>query len=521
VFQITNVASGNTQGTIQYQASGSTDFVLDNQGSGSGGVIAFMQAGSERMRIDSSGNLGIGTSSPAQKLDLGGAAQIFFSNPNAGNLISNNNYVNIGQLFSSGGPYMGYGAKGSTTVPSGYVSATTVGIGRAAIDLGEGGGGVFRVFTGASETTTVGSPLVNMVERMRLDSSGNLGIGTTSPADMLDVKGNARVGQGQIVADSTVSTFGIYAGVLASSGNAQLQFYGKSVSNTGATYELARISGGSFGTFGIDGGLSFSTALNNGSNVLTLSERMRLDASGNLGVGATSPSTYGKLAVNSTAAAGANVAITKENSGTANQNGQVLYFNNSHPSATARNANVVAGQIIWQFSQPSSGALQYAGEIAVLSDAQGGTSSASSLNLYSSGGRGLIIDSGTFVTMPAYGAGTATFSASGVISSVSDETWKVKDGVPTDPDIMLKKLEPGYWYYNEEKAPIFGAERQLGFYAQNVNAAIGPEAAPTPEEGKPWGYYDRSVLAITVMSLQKALATIETLTARITALETA
>jgi hypothetical protein len=136
------------------------------------------------------------------------------------------------------------------------------------------------------------------------------------------------------------------------------------------------------------------------------------------------------------------------------------------------------------------------------------------------------------ITMSAYGVGTATFSATGVISSVSDETWKIKDGVPTDPDAMLKKLEPGYWYYNDEKKESYGSDRQLGFYAQNVNAAIGPEAAPEPTTStnvdsdgnettttRPWGYYDRSVLAITVMSLQKALATIEFLTARITALE--
>jgi hypothetical protein len=119
----------------------------------------------------------------------------------------------------------------------------------------------------------------------------NLGIGVTSPSDMLDVKGNARVGQGQVVATSTVGTVGIYSGISSGSGNAQLKFFGKSVDNTGLTYELGRISGGSFGTYGIDGGLSFSTALNNGSNVLTLSERMRLNASGNLGIGTTAPTS--------------------------------------------------------------------------------------------------------------------------------------------------------------------------------------------------------------------------------------
>jgi hypothetical protein len=138
---------------------------------------------------------------------------------------------------------------------------------------------------------------------------------------------------------------------------------------------------------------------------------------------------------------------------------------------------------------------------------------------YSSATERMRIDSSGIVTMNAYGVGTATFSAAGVISSVSDETWKIKDGVPIDVDSMLNKLEPGYWYYNDEKKETFGTDRQLGFYAQNVNAAIGPEAAPVPEEEKPWGYYDRSVLAVTVMSLQKALATIESLTARITALE--
>jgi len=134
----------------------------------------------------------------------------------------------------------------------------------------------------------------------------------------------------------------------------------------------------------------------------------------------------------------------------------------------------------------------------------------------------LVLNSATrVVNMGGYGAGTATFDAAGNISSVSDETWKIKDGVPSDPVGMLKAIEPGYWYYNEEKREIFNKDRQLGFYAQNIHAALGPEAAPTPEEGKPWGYYDRSVLAVTVMALQDALKRIETLEAKLLASESA
>lgn len=174
--------------------------------------------------------------------------------------------------------------------------------------------------------------------------------------------------------------------------------------------------------------------------------------------------------------------------------------------------------------------LTIAGEIAVLDTFAlrlGGNQAGGATLMYNSNGNLDITPRSGFntvftagaVTMSAYGVGTATFNGSGVISSVSDETWKIKDGAPIDPDLMINALQPGYWYYNDDKKLIFGEERQLGFYAQNVNAAIGPEAAPEPEEGKPWGYYDRSVLAVTVLSLQKALATIETLTARITALE--
>jgi hypothetical protein len=106
VFQITNVASGNTQGTIQYQVSGSTDFVLDNQGSGSGGIISFSQAGTERARIDSSGQFLVGaTSNPG-----GGTSVAAFSGADVLNV--NNTVAGTGSVTSV------YFKRNATTVGS-------------------------------------------------------------------------------------------------------------------------------------------------------------------------------------------------------------------------------------------------------------------------------------------------------------------------------------------------------------------------------------------------------------------
>jgi hypothetical protein len=292
----------------------------------------------------------------------------------------------------------------------------------------------------------------------------NVGIGTNSPAYKLDIK--AASTPTIRVLETTNGPDGRF---LASASDVQIGTYGGSP-------------------------LSFYT---------NSSEKMRIDTSGNVGIGTSSPSTY------------------------ANSYGPVLVTGTGNNFATIQGrtdgpsgaTNSVSYGGSYQ-TNPINGARMFV--CAAGSAGQRGIITFCTKDLDDNSTQPverMRIDSSGIVTMSAYGAGAATFSAAGVISSVSDETWKIKDGVPVDPDAMLKKLEPGYWYYNDEKKETFGVDRQLGFYAQNVNAAIGPEAAPTPEEGKPWGYYDRSVLAVTVMSLQKALATIESLTARITALE--
>ena len=333
-------------------------------------------------------------------------------------------------------PVLGAASATSVTVAAGAVgtpSITTTG------DTNTG------IFFPAADTIAFSE---GGAEIARFDSSGNLGIGTTSPGARLQV----------------TNTDGEMARFRTSSGSNQ-PVITISASDSAATVGFATGGNSSFPAM---------TFANGGS------ERMRIDSSGNVGIGTSSPSY--KLEVRST------MAVLD---GSAN----IGFY-----------ANGTTFTQLWQTLQSPNDLLlktTAAKYIAFLPD------STERMRIASNG----------IVTMNAYGAGAATFSAAGVISSVSDETWKIKDGVPIDTDSMLKKLEPGYWYYNDEKKETFGADRQLGFYAQNVNAAIGPEAAPIPEEGKPWGYYDRSVLAITVMSLQKALATIESLTDRIKALE--
>jgi hypothetical protein len=367
-------------------------------------------------------------------------------------------------------------------------------------------------------------------ESMRITSAGDVGIGTSSPAGRLAVSGGTtianltdwnskansvfslanpavRFGIGYDSSDNVLLQ-GFDTTNLAK--NLNLQVYGGNVGIgtssptqkfevSGSSTTGARVFGGSGAGFLEVANSTVQTRLQAGASdsfignlsnhpllfITNNTERMRIDSSGNLLVGTTSADA--KLYVLSTGA-----GVVKFRGGASGSD-----------NCQIKLAGTQTGDLFLVGTNCSTNGTGANFEIYDL------VASASRFNINSSG----------IVTMNAYGAGAATFSASGVISSVSDETWKIKDGAPTNPDAMLQKLEAGYWFYNEEKAPVFGKERQLGFYAQNVHEAIGEEAAPTPEEGKPWGYYDRSVLAVAVMSLKNALSTIEELKQRIATLE--
>jgi hypothetical protein len=118
------------------------------------------------------------------------------------------------------------------------------------------------------------------------------------------------------------------------------------------------------------------------------------------------------------------------------------------------------------------------------------------------------------VTITALGSGTVT-ATSGVLSAVSDMNLKIEDGFIDNALEKVLNLKPRYFNWKEESG-LPTDIRQLGFYAQEVNEALGEEAANTPKnENDKWGIYDRGIVAFLVKAIQEQQAQIEELKALI------
>lgn len=151
-------------------------------------------SGIERMRINSAGNVGIGTVSPLARIHVQGAADVLvgrFENTNSTGYtevqVRNNGGTDFDRIqFGIGGT-----ATGNIYQNKGYVLAAS------SIDglilQASKASGIVQVLTGGS------------TERMRIDASGNVGIGTATPGAKLEVVGNVNVsGTGNITAAGTI-----------------------------------------------------------------------------------------------------------------------------------------------------------------------------------------------------------------------------------------------------------------------------------------------------------------------------
>jgi hypothetical protein len=191
-------------------------------------------ARAERMRIDSSGNLGISSTAPQARLHIGSGGAIFGQNYD---------YASVSQLISSADAVFGGGiiADPVNSAQLKFLQTSTNNSHYIALQLSEG----IRFHTGLGGTA--GTSVARTAnERMRIDSAGNLRLGTTAQIAGTGEKFSVNVsstGFGQFLQQSNNSGYGI--GIQAQN---NMNFYAAAggqvgaISNNGTTTTYATTS---------------------------------------------------------------------------------------------------------------------------------------------------------------------------------------------------------------------------------------------------------------------------------------
>jgi hypothetical protein len=333
-------------------------------------TVTVETAGTERLRVDSAGNVGIGTTAPGANLDVAATTGSVIRLTSTSTAVSADDPIGLLQFYGSDASAPGAGVKSKIAA---YAA------------LGSGDGSYLTLSTSDGVT--------NDIERMRIDSSGNVGIGTTSPAVKLEVSGDI------------ISVVNGTSSVAARSGDntnySQLRFR--------QTATESRIESFAAGT-GTFAPLTFN---------VNSAERMRITTAGNVGIGTASPGAILEL----NAGTNTDIRINTSASGYL----QVGQFANGAFIGTS-STDATAGILRFGTGATERARIDTSGNLLV-----GGTS-----NPYAVGGRGIVQSNGTTTAM--FGLAVNSVAAGYWISNGSQMTFGAPSGHPILFDINGERL---------------------------------------------------------------------------------
>ena len=410
------------------------------------------------------GNVGIGTTSPAARLDLGASTGVV-------QYIYNDDSANAG---------LGINLSGGSCELSLFAGADGDDAGRISF-------GRRRVDTGT------------YTERMVVDATGNIGIGTSSPAAQLHLRSGS---------DNIAEAIRLDNPTDESDNGSKIVWRNADVSKDAAFFAARRI-GSSNGM-----ALTFGTAEDWSTAAAT--EKMRIAGNGNVGINNTNPQRKLDVVGDSN---GNGIRVT----GTT---GTIGAFTAEGTSVNIQADSADATCVLVDASANDSGFVELNGGSSGY--VQLGTGGTARMQVFASGS----------VKLNSYGAGTLQTDSSGNVTASSDARLKNVTGDFSRGLADVLKLTPRIYHWNE-KSGMNTEDENVGFIAQEVQDAI-PEAVGTmkttdyEEDDAATGkkvrkskreaaeyltLSDRPLIAALVNAVKELKAENDTLRARVSALE--